>query len=266
MKKILISMLLLVFSLSLVGCDIEQNHQHTECQECGKCIAEDCDGLAEQKCQGHQIVHTHTLCDECGKCISVECDGTDEEKCQGHQPLNKHTECQECGKCIAEDCNRLEEEKCQGCIIVNLVDKTYISYLWEDDPSKGQDSIIINTFDEYISFVNKYCLMGFEYGEICGLHYEDHYYSIINDYDESYFEQNSLIFIYVGFLHSRENPKIVHKVDYVDNELIVYSSVTFDSFSKDFRAGLFFNIEVSKYVIENYQNIKYKGNKIVIYD
>ncbi len=179
---------------------------------------------------------------------------------------HKHNECEVCGKCNAEDCDGLEEEKCQGCIIVNLVDKTYISYLWEDDPSKGQDSIIINTFDEYISFVNKYCLMGFEYGEICGLHYEDHYYSIINDYDESYFEQNSLIFIYVGFLHSRENPKIVHKVDYVDNELIVYSSVTFDSFSKDFRAGLFFNIEVSKYVIENYQNIKYIGNKIVIYD
>lgn len=179
---------------------------------------------------------------------------------------HKHNECEVCGKCIAEDCDGLEEEKCQGCIIVNLVDKTYVSYLWEDDPSKTYESIIINTFNEYISFVNKYCLMGFEYGEICGLHYEDQYYSIINDYDKNYFEQNSLIFIYVGFLHSRENPRIVYKVDYIDNELIVNSSVTFDSFSKDLCVGIFFNIEVSKYVIENYQNIKYKGNKIVIYD
>ena len=180
---------------------------------------------------------------------------------------HKHNECEVCGKCIAEDCDGLEEEKCQGCIIVNLVDKTYVSYLWEDDPStQTYESIIINTFNEYISFVNKYCLMGFEYGEICGLHYEDQYYSIINDYDKNYFEQNSLIFIYVGFLHSRENPRIVYKVDYVDNELIVNSSVTFDSFSKDLCVGIFFNIEVSKYVIENYHNIKYKGNKIVIYD
>ena len=557
MKKILVSMFLLVFGLCLVGCDIESNHQHISCQECGKCIAESCDGLEEEKCQGHQPVHTHTECQECGKCIAKDCDGAEELKCSGHEhhiykltiidednfiydkpaetscesdtkivmhsrpimdadlamyingefhsiqntiivndeyvweysfimperdttiefktqaleyfdvktilgipsltredilriiyhtinlssdpipgslrivisttdyeditsmlcfldanvvedrsnnwqedagsckkcsictidkkydfeiingyisvnnkyykllgygpgmsygnitsafntnldsyeaytldgtkiddfnglsefefyeidgPLtsvddygyletefgriyihdsktfyikngetytyyelawewekdfsdifnkHKHIECEECGNCIAEDCDGLEEEKCQGCIIVNLVDKTYVSYLWEDDPSKGQESIIINTFEEYISFVNKYCLMGFEYGEVCGLHYDDQYYSIINDYDESFFEYNSLIFIYVGFLHSRVNPQIVHKVDYVDNELIVYSSVTIDSFSKDFRAGLFFNIEVSKYVIENYQNIKYKGNKIVIYD
>jgi len=180
---------------------------------------------------------------------------------------HKHNECEVCGKCIAEDCNGAEEEKCQGCIIVNLVDKTYVSYLWEDEPSsQTYESIIINTFNEYISFVNKYCLMGFEYGEICGLHYEDQYYSIINDYDKNYFEQNSLIFIYVGFLHSRQNPRIVYKVDYVDNELIVNSSVTFDSFSHDLCVGIFFNIEVNKYVIENYQNIKYTGNKIIIYD
>lgn len=179
---------------------------------------------------------------------------------------HKHNECEVCGKCIAEDCDGLEEEKCQGCPIINLLEKKYVSYLWEDIQSKAQWSIIINTFDEYINFVKEYCLMGFEYGEVCGLHYDDQYYSITNDYDESFFEQNSLIFIYVGWLHSRQNPKIVHKVEYINNEIIVNMSVTFDSFSKDFRAGIFFNIEVNKYVIENYQNIKYTGNKIIIYD
>ena len=258
--------ILLLCCVMLNGCAVDINHKHVLCQECGKCISESCDGLEEERCKGHEENHNHIPCQDCGKCIAEDCNGLEEEKCQGHQVIHEHNECQECGKCIAEDCNGLEEEKCHGCAIINLLEKKYISYLWEDDPSKGQDSIIINTFDEYISFVNKYCLMGFEYGEVCGLHYDDQYYSIINDYDESFFEYNSLIFIYVGFLHSRENPKIVHKVDYKDNELVVNLSVTFDSFSKDFRAGLFFNIEVSKYVIENHKSIKYIGNKIIILD
>ncbi len=85
MKKILISMFLLVFGVCLVGCDIESNHQHISCQECGKCIAESCDGLDEDKCQGHKTVHSHTECDECGKCIATDCDGIEEVKCSGHQ-------------------------------------------------------------------------------------------------------------------------------------------------------------------------------------
>ena len=56
MKKILISMFLLIVGLCLVGCNIESNHQHNVCEECGKCIAEDYNGLEEEKCQGHLVI------------------------------------------------------------------------------------------------------------------------------------------------------------------------------------------------------------------
>ena len=85
MKKIFFSIFLLVFGLCLVGCDIESNHQHISCQECGKCIADDCDGADEEKCQVHQPLHKHTECQECGKCIADDCDGAEELKCSGHE-------------------------------------------------------------------------------------------------------------------------------------------------------------------------------------
>ena len=56
MKKILISMFLLIVGLCLVGCNIESNYQHNVCEECGKCIAEDCNGTENEKCQGHLVI------------------------------------------------------------------------------------------------------------------------------------------------------------------------------------------------------------------
>ena len=83
----------------------EPKHEHTVCPECGKCLAEDCDG---EKCEGHEPKHEHTVCPECGKCLAEDCDG---EKCEGHEPKHEHTVCPECGKCLAEDC---DGEKCEG--------------------------------------------------------------------------------------------------------------------------------------------------------
>ena len=31
-------------------------HEHVECPTCGKCTAEDCDGAAEDKCEGHEVI------------------------------------------------------------------------------------------------------------------------------------------------------------------------------------------------------------------
>ncbi|MBQ4266825.1 MAG: lipoprotein, partial [Clostridia bacterium] len=82
MKKYLFVFLIL---LLLTGCNFQNSHSHIQCLECGKCIAVECDGLEEEKCQGHQPVHTHTECQECGKCIAEDCDGAEELKCSGHQ-------------------------------------------------------------------------------------------------------------------------------------------------------------------------------------
>lgn len=37
-----------------MGCSNINQHIHIACQECGKCISEDCNGLEEGKCQGHE--------------------------------------------------------------------------------------------------------------------------------------------------------------------------------------------------------------------
>ena len=64
----------------------EPKHEHVACPVCGLCTAEDCDGEAAEKCQGHteEPKHEHVACPVCGLCTAEDCDGTDAEKCQGH--------------------------------------------------------------------------------------------------------------------------------------------------------------------------------------
>lgn len=62
MKKYLFVFLIL---LLLTGCNFQNSHSHTQCPECGKCIAEDCDGAEEQKCSGHEhYIYKLTIIDE----------------------------------------------------------------------------------------------------------------------------------------------------------------------------------------------------------
>lgn len=67
--------------------DIFNKHKHIECEECGKCIAEDCDGIEEEKCQGHKALHEHTLCIDCGGCIALDCNGDQEKRCYINNPI-----------------------------------------------------------------------------------------------------------------------------------------------------------------------------------
>ncbi len=62
MKKYLFVFLIL---LLLTGCNVQNSHSHTQCPECGKCIAEDCDGAEELKCSGHEHhIYKLTIIDE----------------------------------------------------------------------------------------------------------------------------------------------------------------------------------------------------------
>ena len=177
-----------------------------------------------------------------------------------------HTECEECGKCNAEDCDGLEEEKCQGCNIVNLVDKTYVSFINVDDYELQTNYIIINSYDEYINFVIDNFLMEIKFGPSNGLYYTDEFYSVINNYDEQFFEQNSLIFCYMDKLHSRINPRMVYQVELENGILKIHETLSGDDCPPNFKGKIFYNIEISKNVINANLNIEFIGDKIIIYD
>ena len=177
-----------------------------------------------------------------------------------------HTECEECGKCNAEDCDGLEEEKCQGCNIVNLVDKTYVSFINVDDYELQTNYIIINSYDEYINFVIDNFLMEIQFGPSNGLYYTDEFYSVINNYDEQFFEKNSLIFCYMDKLHSRINPRMVYQVELKNGILKIHETLSGDDCPPNFKGKIFYNIEISKNVINANLNIEFIGDKIIIYD
>ena len=107
--------------VSLIGCNSKgcngnkhPKHEHTACTECGKCIAEDCDGTSDEKCMGHASKHEHVACPECGKCTDPKCDGEESDKCAGHAPKHEHTACPKCGKCIDPECDGTSSDKCLG--------------------------------------------------------------------------------------------------------------------------------------------------------
>ena len=116
MKKMLIfsTIFLLIFGLCLAGCNIEFNHQHIVCEECGKCTDTECDGAVLDKCLGHTPKHEHVACPECGKCVDPECDGVVLGKCLGHTPKHEHVACPECGKCTEAECDGEKTDKCLG--------------------------------------------------------------------------------------------------------------------------------------------------------
>ena len=121
MKKALLCLIMLVMVVSLIGCNSKgcngnkhPKHEHTACPDCGKCIAEDCDGTSDEKCMGHAPKHEHVACPDCGKCTDPKCDGAESDKCAGHAPKHEHVACPECGKCTDPECDGEESDKCVG--------------------------------------------------------------------------------------------------------------------------------------------------------
>lgn len=177
---------------------------------------------------------------------------------------HKHLICEKCGKCTNIKCDGEEQEKCQCYIIVNLVDKTYVSFINVDDYELQTNYIIINSYDEYINFVIDNLLMEIQFGPSNGLYYTDEFYSIINNYDEEFFEQNSLIFCYMDKLHSRINPRMVYQVELENGILKIHETLSGDDCPPNFKGKIFYNIEISKNVINTNLKIEFIGDKIII--
>ena len=266
-SKILFIILLLC-CVMLNGCAVDINHKHVLCPECGKCISESCDGLEEERCKGHEENHEHILCQECGKCIVESCDGLEEERCKGHEENHEHILCQECGKCIVESCDGLEEERCKGCIKISLTNKTYVSHL--DLEIDFPNAYIINTYEEFIKFVNENSLMEIQFGEHSGAinvdYYNDFYFPAYDDYDEEFFLQNSLILFSIKDFQRRQNPQLVYDLKYENKVINVHASLSVDKYTMNFKGIIFQFAEVSKFLINDYQEIEYIFDKFIILD
>ena len=64
MYKRFILLIAILASLFLIGCN-QTKHIHIKCEECGKCTDVNCDGLEEERCQGHQhYIFNLTITDE----------------------------------------------------------------------------------------------------------------------------------------------------------------------------------------------------------
>ena len=64
MYKRFLLLIAILASLFLIGCN-QTKHIHIKCEECGKCTDVNCDGLEEERCQGHQhYIFNLTITDE----------------------------------------------------------------------------------------------------------------------------------------------------------------------------------------------------------
>ena len=64
-NKMIVAIIFVLVLLFCTGCNNTVEHVHSECQECGKCIAKDCDGAEELKCSGHEHhIYKLTIIDE----------------------------------------------------------------------------------------------------------------------------------------------------------------------------------------------------------
>lgn len=196
MKKFIIVIVCLILML-LTGCVQDSKHLHNSCLECGKCISKDCDGLEEEKCQGHQAGHQHVECKVCGKCVDVECTGLEEDKCQSCQDNEYHEICDICNKCYVPDCGWIEKYK--GCPShIKTVKNHFITF--DDnimDSFETHSYYEIKTCDEFIELITLYDLseliiMKDEiYSDrILNVEYSKEFFQM---YNEEYFETKSLI-------------------------------------------------------------------------
>ena len=248
------------------SCNLYSNHNHIPCPECGRCVDSKCNGEEADKCLGHTPKHEHVACPECGRCINAECDGEELDKCIGHTQKHEHIACQDCGKCISELCDGLKEERCQGCIKICLTNKIYVSHLDLDIDSPKY--YIIDTYEEFIKFVNENSLMEIQFGEYHGAinvdYYNDLYFPAYDDYDEAFFLQNSLMLFCIKDFQRRQNPQLVYDLKYENKILNVHASLSVDAYAMNFKGIIFQFAEVSKFLINDYQEIEYIFDKFII--
>jgi hypothetical protein len=94
-----------------------------------------------------------------------------------------------------------------------------------------------------------------------GLAVKFSYNSVIYDYDESYFVQNSL-FIYVAvsnYFEYKYIDELIHDIDFENNVLtITLATMWTAEYNPSVTGRILSKAEISKYVLENFESIEYE--------
>ena len=260
MKNLFKLSLLLILVIITCSCNLA-DHSHIECEICGKCIAVDCDGLEEVKCQGHKSIHDHIACKICGKCIAADCNGVEEEKCRGCQDYEYHEICDICNKCYVPDCSWIDKYKgCSGHI--KTVKNHFVTFNENIMDSFEEDSYYeIKTYDEFMEFLIQYDLYELiitmdEHivDKIQNIEYSKDFFKI---YNEEYFKLKSLIiFSFKGWYDYRD---ICYVADcyYFKGVLNVLHTGGMSQYEPKYECSICSLVEVEKSVIPYINEIEY---------
>ena len=219
MKKFIICILCIIV-MSLVGCVQNLNHSHNSCLECGKCISEDCNGLEEEKCQGHQIAHKHIECEVCGKCVDVECTGK-------------------------------EDERCSKSYQITLESHQYISFT---DSLDDLQFYIIQDYSQYIEFIQKNEIKEIYYDEENNVNYNE---NIANQFTEEFFVENELILISYFTSTSLDDLTVIKSYELGKGILNVKFGVPKSDLIPKNNCYLVYMFKCDKHILEDFVTVEY---------
>lgn len=196
--------------------------------------------------------HSHNNCLECGKCIKEECDGLEEEKCVGHQIVHEHIECKVCGKCIDEECTGKEDERCNKSYKVTLESHQYISFT---DSLEDLQFYIIQDYSQYIEFMQKNEIMEIYYDEHNDANYNENLTDLLT---EEFFINNSLILISYFTATSLDDLTIIKSYELENGILNVKFGIPKSDLIPKNNCYLVYMFKCNKHTLDDFIAIEYK--------
>lgn len=220
MKKFIIVIVCLILML-LTGCVQDSKHSHNSCLECEKRIAEDCNGLEEEKCQGHQVIHQHIECEVCGKCVDVKCDGK-------------------------------EDERCNKTYQVTLESHQYISFT---DSLEDLQFYIIQDYSQYIEFIQKNEIKEIYYDEENNIHYNE---NIANHFTEEFFIDSALVLISYFTATSLDDLTVIKSYELENGILNIKFGVPKSDLIPKNNCYLVYMFKCVKHILDDFVTVEYK--------
>ena len=199
------------------------------------------------------LEHKHIVCDICGKCIAKDCSGSEEEKCQGHQDEHIHVKCPDCGKCTVKDCSGLEEEKCQGHhYFISLESQQYISFT---DSLKDLKFYIIQNYNQFNEFILENDIKEIHYDEYNNINYNE---NLTYLFTEEFFKDNALILISYYTETSLDDLTIIKSYHFENGILNIKFGVPKSDFIPTNSCYLLYTFKCNKQILSDLVSVKYE--------